>query len=477
MSTRATGRPARRPFTCTLTVPRSSSRLRRHRSRTGQIFTNPNGSHSTYSTRDGAFLDTANAFFQPLGTNDRACASCHQVEDAHGPQRGARSGALRKLLRSRSDLPARRRLEQPHRRRFDDARTRRDAYSLLLSKGLIRVQLPVPATAQFEVIAVDDPYGNSTGQPLPLTQISVFRRPLSVHEPEVPRGDQRGGAAERGRDARHHVGRARDSNQPVHRPDEPGEQRHTDSRAGRCSTPQRCADLDRRLRARALHRAGDRKCGRLGQHRRCKRRRPVPFDGAVHRWRKSRPEPDQDRTSSTCSMVGSARLEARDAIARGQALFNFRVGINPLSATCASNVPNDCAPGAQAGAQAMTCTRCHSTFETGGQDGGAFGNSIGNAIGNFTSGGLAGEFRTPDLPLYTLRQKAAPERDPEDDRSWARDDHGCVGRREQVQGTLAPRFGGTRALLPQWLGRDAGRRRRCLSKGRVPVQFHSTGEG
>ena len=104
----------------------------------------------------------------------------------------------------------------------------------------------------------------------------------------------------------------------------------------------------------------------------------------------------------------AGQAEQRDAIARGQALFNFRVGVNPLSATCASNVPNDCAPGAQPGAQAMTCTRCHSTFETGGNDGGAFGNSIANAIGNFTSGGLAGEFRTPDLPLYTLRQKAFP---------------------------------------------------------------------
>jgi cytochrome c peroxidase len=104
----------------------------------------------------------------------------------------------------------------------------------------------------------------------------------------------------------------------------------------------------------------------------------------------------------------AGQVERRDAVARGQALFNFREGINPLSASCASNVPNDCAPGAQPGAQAMTCTRCHSTFETGGQDGGSFGNSIANSIGNFTSGGLAGEFRTPDLPLYTLRQKAAP---------------------------------------------------------------------
>ena len=50
----------------------------------GQIFTNPNGSHATYSTRDGALLDTDNAFFQPLGTNGRACVSCHQPEDAMG---------------------------------------------------------------------------------------------------------------------------------------------------------------------------------------------------------------------------------------------------------------------------------------------------------------------------------------------------------------------------------------------------------
>jgi cytochrome c peroxidase len=104
----------------------------------------------------------------------------------------------------------------------------------------------------------------------------------------------------------------------------------------------------------------------------------------------------------------AGQIEQRDAVARGQALFNTRVGINPLSATCASHVPNDCSPGAQVGAQAMTCSRCHSAFETGGNDGGAFGNSIANAIGNFTSGGLAGQFRTADLPLYTLRQKAAP---------------------------------------------------------------------
>ena len=143
----------------------------------GQIFTNPNGSHSTYSTRDGAFLDTDNAFFQPLGTNGRACVSCHQVEDAmglsaaHVQTRFENSCGLEPLFRpvDGSNNPT---------ADVSTMEARRQAYSLLLSKGLIRIQLAVPATAQFEIIAVDDPYGNSTGQSLPLTHISVFRRPL-----------------------------------------------------------------------------------------------------------------------------------------------------------------------------------------------------------------------------------------------------------------------------------------------------------
>ena len=143
----------------------------------GQIFTNPNGSHSTYSTRDGAFLDTDNAFFQPLGTNGRACVSCHQVEDAMGLS----AAHVQTRFESSCGLdPIFRPVDGSNNPTADVStmEDRRDAYSLLLNKGLIRVQLPVPATAQFEVIAVEDPYGNSTGQPLPLTQISVFRRPL-----------------------------------------------------------------------------------------------------------------------------------------------------------------------------------------------------------------------------------------------------------------------------------------------------------
>src|SRR5208282_4867344 len=65
---------------------------------------------------------------------------------------------------------------------------KRQAYSLLLSKGLIRIGLPVPATAEYQISAVSDPYGCNTNPVTGLTNfgtsgpttgiVSVYRRPL-----------------------------------------------------------------------------------------------------------------------------------------------------------------------------------------------------------------------------------------------------------------------------------------------------------
>jgi hypothetical protein len=44
---------------------------------------------------------------------------------------------------------------------------------MLLTKGLIRVGIGVPSNAEFELIDVDDPYGYASG-----TELSLFRRPL-----------------------------------------------------------------------------------------------------------------------------------------------------------------------------------------------------------------------------------------------------------------------------------------------------------
>ncbi|HXH85214.1 MAG TPA: hypothetical protein VNI35_00220, partial [Nitrospira sp.] len=50
---------------------------------------------------------------------------------------------------------------------------RRNAYSLLTSRGLIRITLSVPAGAEFDVVSVNNPYGcNET------SALSMYRRPL-----------------------------------------------------------------------------------------------------------------------------------------------------------------------------------------------------------------------------------------------------------------------------------------------------------
>jgi cytochrome c peroxidase len=51
---------------------------------------------------------------------------------------------------------------------------RRQAYSLLLERGLIRVGIGVPAGAEFELLRVDDPHGFASA-----TELSLFRRPLA----------------------------------------------------------------------------------------------------------------------------------------------------------------------------------------------------------------------------------------------------------------------------------------------------------
>jgi hypothetical protein len=50
---------------------------------------------------------------------------------------------------------------------------RRQAYSMLLNHGVVRIGLAIPATAEFELVAVDDPYHFASA-----AELSLFRRPL-----------------------------------------------------------------------------------------------------------------------------------------------------------------------------------------------------------------------------------------------------------------------------------------------------------
>src|ERR1041385_3549306 len=115
-----------------------------------------------------------NAFFQSLGTNGRSCASCHQPSDAwtvtpsHVRQRFEATEGLDPIFRTNdgANCPS----ADVH-----TLQARRDAYSMLLSKGLIRVSRGVPANAEFSVAAIDDPHNCPETTPAGL---ALFRRPL-----------------------------------------------------------------------------------------------------------------------------------------------------------------------------------------------------------------------------------------------------------------------------------------------------------
>jgi len=138
----------------------------------GVFFANPAGASQTYSTNGGG-IDLTGPFFQSMGTNGRSCATCHQPSD--GMSVSAAKVQLRFLLTEGRD-PIFRPVDGSNCDHNIDVSTltgRSAAYSLLRTRGLIRIAIPVPANANYQVVAVNNPYGcNESGV------ISMYRRPL-----------------------------------------------------------------------------------------------------------------------------------------------------------------------------------------------------------------------------------------------------------------------------------------------------------
>lgn len=138
----------------------------------GAFFANPNGASQTYSTNGGGINQTG-PFFQSLGTNGRTCGTCHQPGD--GMSVSAADVDLRFLLTEGTD-PIFRTVDGSNCNHNIDVSTlegRAAAYSLLRTRGLIRIALAVPPNANYQVTSVQNPYGCSeTGT------ISMYRRPL-----------------------------------------------------------------------------------------------------------------------------------------------------------------------------------------------------------------------------------------------------------------------------------------------------------
>ena len=140
----------------------------------------PSGLVATY--QPAGPTDTGNAFFQSIGTNGRSCFTCHR------PENGWTISAASAQARFEASAGA-----DPLFRLVDGATcptddvsspgAKRQAYKLVIEKGLIRIGLALPPTVQFEVVNVADPYycttNPVTGLTSPTTGIaSVYRRPL-----------------------------------------------------------------------------------------------------------------------------------------------------------------------------------------------------------------------------------------------------------------------------------------------------------
>ncbi|MGE5321312.1 MAG: hypothetical protein ACM3SW_00520 [Actinomycetota bacterium] len=128
---------------------------------------NPSGVAATLTT-SGNF-DFNNPFFKSLGTNGRTCVTCHQPSEGWTV---SAAGVQKRFRQSKGTDPIFRAVDGancPNNATPGDAA----AFSQLLTKGLIRIDRPLPANAEFSIEVTSDPYNCSTP-----TDISVYRRPL-----------------------------------------------------------------------------------------------------------------------------------------------------------------------------------------------------------------------------------------------------------------------------------------------------------
>ncbi|MEO5845876.1 MAG: cytochrome C [Caldimonas sp.] len=158
----------------TLPSPVNANDDDRRRPDRAQMLGARNDSGVAVTISNNGFIDRRNPFFRELGVNGRSCVSCHQPEEGWT----ITPKGLRERFRRTQGMDPVFRLNDGANSPLADVSTRparEKAYSMLLDKGLIRVGLPIPAHAEFELAKVDDPYGFASA-----AELSLFRRPLAT---------------------------------------------------------------------------------------------------------------------------------------------------------------------------------------------------------------------------------------------------------------------------------------------------------
>jgi len=138
-----------------------------------QTFADTTGTITTYTA--AGTIDHNSAFFQKLGTNQRTCNTCHQPDQAMSI---SAANTLALFNSSGGGDPLFTAIDGAN--CATAATGDKEAHSVILDKGLIRIAIELPASTQFSITAVGDPYGCAVAiDPDTDRQIlSVYRRPL-----------------------------------------------------------------------------------------------------------------------------------------------------------------------------------------------------------------------------------------------------------------------------------------------------------
>jgi hypothetical protein len=333
-------------------------------------------------------IDLDNEFFQDLGTNGRRCVSCHvptvgwtitpkQLKSTFEQTDGGKyddglglSAVFRPVDGANSPNAD-----------VSTLAKRRAAYSMLLNKGVIRIGLPIPANAEFELVAVDDPYHFASAK-----ELSLFRRPLPTTNLKfdstvmwdgrevVPGATVESEFMTQVSDANvaHAQGKALSQSQRssiVGFMTALASAQIVDNQAGRLDAdgakggPEQILKQDFHIGINDNF--GDAVTGAAFN--------PIVFD-VFDKWTHARGYND----------------DARQQIARGEALFNTK----KISITGVSGINDEAAFGTPA-KLVGTCTTCHDTPNGGNH----------SVVAPLNIGLVDASRRTADMPLYTLRNK------------------------------------------------------------------------
>jgi cytochrome c peroxidase len=134
-------------------------------------FVNEAGQAATFSTE--GFVDLENEFHTPQGTNGRSCATCHLPEAGWS----VRPADVESMFQATEGThPIFNLLDANSPTADVSTVAARYANYSMLRKGLFRRGGALPANAEFEIIAVDDPLGAGGST----TRFEAFRRPLAT---------------------------------------------------------------------------------------------------------------------------------------------------------------------------------------------------------------------------------------------------------------------------------------------------------